>query len=171
MILLENRQGQVLDLQKYAFEFIEQYKSGWGVLAEEFENTLFSDIDSSLIKARKLCELIVEDIFRKERIDYPRFMKHVEALATLRNIEVLDETLFKSFDRIRCHFSKEGFKTASRALFKRFAHNVHSVEEKGKSAKKAKHGKDCKLLSHFKKSFQFIPVTFKSIFFILMHIR
>ncbi|PQD96783.1 DNA phosphorothioation-dependent restriction protein DptF [Pradoshia eiseniae] len=98
-ILLENR--QVLDLQKYAFEFIEPYKSGWGILAEEFENTLFSDIDSSLIKARKLCELIVEDIFRKEKIEYSRFLKHVEALAALRNTEVLDETLFKSFDRIR----------------------------------------------------------------------
>ena len=88
-------------MQKYAFEFIEQYKSGWGILAEEFENALFSDIDSSLIKARKLCELIVEDIFRKERMEYPRFMKHVEALATLRNAEVLDESMFKSFDRIR----------------------------------------------------------------------
>ena len=88
-------------MQQYAFEFIKQYKNGWSVLAQEFENHLFSDIDSSLIKARKLCELVVEEIFRQEKMNYPQFMKHVEALALLRNAGVFEEDIFKSFDRIR----------------------------------------------------------------------
>lgn len=89
------------EVQAYAFEFITSYKPEWAILAKEFERKLFTDIESSLLKARKLNEIIIQDIFEMEDISYPTFAKHAERLAILKNEGVFEEDVFKSFDRIR----------------------------------------------------------------------
>lgn len=89
------------DLQSYAFEFMEVYRKDWADTAKEFEKSLFSDIDSALIKVRKLTEIIVKEIYANEGMEYPSFSNQAERLLILKNDGVLDEDLFKSFDRIR----------------------------------------------------------------------
>ena len=89
------------DLLSYAFEFMEVYRKDWADLAKEFEKNLFSDIDSALFKVRKLTEMIVKEIYANEEMEYPSFANQAERLLILKNDGVLDEELFKSFDRIR----------------------------------------------------------------------
>nr|WP_275411282.1 DNA phosphorothioation-dependent restriction protein DptF [Bacillus sp. B15-48] len=62
---------------------------------------LFSDMEAALMKARKLTEHLIEDVYQKEEIDYPAFAKHAERVMILKNSGVMDEELFKAFDRIR----------------------------------------------------------------------
>ena len=88
-------------MQSYAFEFMEVYRKDWADTAKEFEKSLFSDIDSALIKVRKLTEIIVKEIYANEGMEYPSFSNQAERLLILKNDGVLDEDLFKSFDRIR----------------------------------------------------------------------
>lgn len=87
--------------QNYAFEFLEQYSSEWAVIASDFEKLLFTNIDSALIQARKLSELIVKNIYSFEEMEYPSFSNQAEKLMMLKQNGIIDEELFKFFDRIR----------------------------------------------------------------------
>ncbi|WP_163100309.1 DNA phosphorothioation-dependent restriction protein DptF [Peribacillus alkalitolerans] len=87
--------------QDSAFAFIQQYNEEWAVLAKEFEKLLFKDRDASFFKARKLAELLIKDVYKKEGIEYPNFATQAEKITILKNEGVLDEELFSPFDRIR----------------------------------------------------------------------
>ncbi|WP_071394236.1 DNA phosphorothioation-dependent restriction protein DptF [Bacillus tuaregi] len=87
--------------QEYAFAFIREQNQEWAQLAKDFEKLLFTDMEAALMKARKLTEHIIEDVYQKEEIDYPTFAKHAERLMIVKNAGVFEEDLFKAFDRIR----------------------------------------------------------------------
>ena len=90
-----------MDKQHYSLEFIKEYNPDWATLSKEFETLLFKDIDASLIKARKLTEHLVKEIYQHENIEYPQYANQSERLMILKNTGVIDEELFKLFDRIR----------------------------------------------------------------------
>ncbi|KAA9022944.1 DNA phosphorothioation-dependent restriction protein DptF [Niallia endozanthoxylica] len=87
--------------QEYAFAFISEENPEWAQLAKDFEKLLFTDIEAALMKARKLTEHLIEEVYQKEEIDYPTFAKHAERLMILKNSDVFEEEIFKAFDRIR----------------------------------------------------------------------
>ncbi|WP_085992176.1 DNA phosphorothioation-dependent restriction protein DptF [Oceanobacillus senegalensis] len=87
--------------QDYAFAFLQEELPEWAQLAKDFEKMLFSDMEAALMKARKLTEHLIEDVYHKEDIDYPEFARHAERVMILKNSGVMDEELFKAFDRIR----------------------------------------------------------------------
>lgn len=90
-----------MDKQEFSLEFIKEYNSDWSTLTKEFEILLFNDIDASLLKARKLTEKIVKEIYKLENIEYPQFTNQSERLILLKNSGIIDEELFKLFNRIR----------------------------------------------------------------------
>ncbi|QIZ08497.1 DNA phosphorothioation-dependent restriction protein DptF [Priestia megaterium] len=87
--------------QEFAFAFINEGNPEWAQLARDFEKLLFTDIEAALMKARKLTEHLIEDVYIKEEIDYPKYAKHAERIMILKNSGVVDEDLFKAIDRIR----------------------------------------------------------------------
>ena len=93
--------GESMEKQEFAFAFIQKHSPEWATLAKEFEKLLFTDIDAALIKARKLTEALLKDVYIKEEIDILVYSNHAEKLMILKNLGVLDDELFKSFDRIR----------------------------------------------------------------------
>lgn len=90
-----------MEKQETAFEFIKAHNPDWATLAKEFESLLFKDVDASLVKARKLTELVIKDVYKFEEIEYPEYTNQSERLVLLKNYGVIDEELFKLFDRIR----------------------------------------------------------------------
>lgn len=90
-----------MEKQGSTFDFIKKYNPDWAVLAKEFESLLFKDVDAALVKARKLTELIIKDVYKFEEIEYPEYANQSERLVLLKNYGVIDEELFKLFDRIR----------------------------------------------------------------------
>lgn len=90
-----------MENKEYAFAFIKEYKDEWAKLAKEFEKLLFEDLDAALVKARKLTELIVEDIFELEQMENLEFANFSKRLWMLKSSGVLEDDEFQLFDRIR----------------------------------------------------------------------
>jgi DNA phosphorothioation-dependent restriction protein DptF len=87
--------------QEYALQFIAEYNEEWAEIGKDFERFLFDDIEASLIKARKLGELVVREIYLKEEMDFPEFANQAEKNMLLKNEGVIDDVIFNALDRIR----------------------------------------------------------------------
>lgn len=90
-----------MDKQPYAFAFINDCYPEWSKIGNEIEKLLFTDREAALLKARKLAELMIIEVYKKEEIEYPQFSNQAERLMKLKNEGVLDDEMFRSFDRIR----------------------------------------------------------------------
>lgn len=90
-----------MERQDFAFSFIHKDYPEWAVLAWDFEKLLFTDMEASLVKARKLAEAILKESYNKEQIEYNQYSSFAEKLMFFKNDGVIDEDIFKSFDRIR----------------------------------------------------------------------
>ncbi|WP_102027748.1 DNA phosphorothioation-dependent restriction protein DptF [Salirhabdus sp. Marseille-P4669] len=87
--------------QEYAFAFVQDVNDEWAKIARDFEKLLFTDMEAALMKARKLTEYLIKEVFQKEDMDYPEFEKHAVRVMLLKESGVINEELFKAFDRIR----------------------------------------------------------------------
>jgi len=90
-----------MEKQPFAFAFINECYPEWSTLGNEFEKLLFTDREAALLKARKLAELLISEVYEKEEIEYPQFSNQAERLMKLKNEGVLDDEMFRLFDRIR----------------------------------------------------------------------
>jgi DNA phosphorothioation-dependent restriction protein DptF len=115
--------------QEFAFAFITQENHEWSQLAKDFERLLFTDMEAALMKARKLSEHLIEDIYAKEETDYPTFSKMAERIMVLKNYGVIDDVLFKAFDRIRRmgNFAVHDKKTIPFSDGLKVHHNLYNI--------------------------------------------
>src|SRR5690606_2200278 len=90
-----------MENKEYAFAFIKEYKDEWAKIGKEFEKLIFEDLDAALVKARKLSELIVEELFELEQMEYPDLANFSKKLWILKSSGVIEDEEFKLFDRIR----------------------------------------------------------------------
>ena len=91
----------IMGMQEYAVQFIEVYNKEWAELGKDFERSLFEDTEAALLKARKLMELLVKELYILEEMDYPTYGNQAEKNMLLKNEGVLDDEIFGALDRIR----------------------------------------------------------------------
>ncbi|WP_243355802.1 DNA phosphorothioation-dependent restriction protein DptF [Bacillus litorisediminis] len=90
-----------MGMQEYAVQFIEVYNKEWAELGKDFERSLFEDTEAALLKARKLMELLVKELYVLEEMEYPTYGNQAEKNMLLKNEGVLDDEIFSALDRIR----------------------------------------------------------------------